>query len=69
MLMKMLVHIERVPEKMGLMSPSLLQALEFCHLEVVVQDIPVVGMGALLDDYSGAFSWGQASYISETLFV
>lgn len=36
MLMQVLVHVEGVPEEVGLMSPTLLQALEFGHFEVVV---------------------------------
>jgi hypothetical protein len=49
------------------MAPSLLQALEFCTLKVVLQDILIVRMRALLDDDSGTFSRREATDISQSL--
>lgn len=67
MLVKIFVHVERVPEEMRLVSPSLLQALEFCHLEVVIQNVPVVRMRTFLDDDSGTFSRRQSTNVSQSL--
>lgn len=67
MLIKMLVHIERVPQEVRLVAPALAQALELSLLEVVLKDGLVVGVSTLVDDDTGALTGAQAAHVGETL--
>jgi hypothetical protein len=67
-LVKVLVHVERVPQKVGLVPPALAQALELGAVEVVGQDWLVVGVGALLNDFAGALTRRHAGNVSEADF-
>lgn len=67
MIIQMPVHIERVPQKMGLVSPSSPQALKLGLVEVILQDGLVIGVSALVDDNAGALPRAQTTDIGETL--
>lgn len=58
---ELLVHLERVPQHVRLVAPSLLQAFVLGSVKVVLQDWLVVGMGALLDDEASTFAGREAS--------
>ena len=47
------MHVETVPQELGLVSPALLQAHELGHVEVLLQDRNVVGVSALFDNHAG----------------
>jgi hypothetical protein len=67
-LVKVLVHVEGVPQKVRLVAPALAQALELSAVQVVGQNGLVVGMGALLDDFAGTLAGRHAGDIGEADF-
>jgi len=67
-LVKVLVHVERIPQKVRLVAPALAQALELGAVEVVGQDGLVVGVCTLLDDLTGTLTRRHASDIGEADF-
>ena len=67
-LVEVLVHVEGVPQKVGLVAPALAQALELGAVEVVCQDGLVVGVGALLYDLTGTLTRRHAGDVGEADF-
>lgn len=62
------MHLEGLEEHVGLVTHTLLQALELGPVEVVGQDGLVVGVGALLDDDAGTLTRRKTTDISQTLY-
>ncbi len=60
-IVELLVHLERVPQHMRLVTPPLLQTFVFGAVKVVLQNRLVVGMSALFDDEASSFPGREAS--------
>jgi len=67
-LLQVPVHVVGVPEQVRLVSPALLETLEFRAVEVVGQDWLVIWVCALLDDLPGSLGWRHTCNASQTLF-
>ena len=53
---KFLVHLERIPQHVWLVTPAFLEAFIFCPVEIVPQDWLIVGMSTLLNDHPSTLS-------------
>ena len=62
------MHVEGVPQKVGLVAPALAQALELRAVQVVRKNWLVVGVGALLDDLTGTLARRHAGDVGEADF-
>ncbi len=67
LLIKSLVHIERLPQQVWLVEPSALSALKLSLGKVILQQWAVLWVGTLGDDNTGTLLWRQATDISKTL--
>jgi len=63
------VHLERVPQHMRLVAPSLLQAFVLGSVKVVLQDGLVIGMGAFLDDEARTFAGRETPDVGQSLMI
>jgi len=53
---------------MRLVAHAFLQALVLSLVEVVLEDWPVVGVRALLDDFASPLAWRHSSHVCQALF-
>jgi hypothetical protein len=60
---QLLMHLEALPQQMGFMAPTPLQALKFCSVKVILQYWLILGMCGLLDNYTSSFSGREAADI------
>lgn len=61
------MHIEALPQQMGLMQPPSSRALKLRLGEVILQQSPVLGVRALANNDTGSLLRAQAAHISEAL--